>query len=66
MKQLDAAVFQAVDLDVPKNTLHFSVVKVPRHGHIINCIGSSLEQVARRQSIVMDFTWTDITHGTFT
>lgn len=65
MKQLDATVFQAVDLDVPKNTLHFSVVTVPQHGHIINRIKNKLEQVATRHSIVMDFTMTDITNGTF-
>lgn len=64
MKQLDATVFQAVDLDVPQNMLHFSVVKVPQHGRIINCISNRLEQVATHHSVVMDFTMADITNGT--
>lgn len=64
MKQLDATVFWAADLDVPENTLHFSVVKVPRHGRISNCIGNRLEQVATCPSVVMDFTMSDITNGT--
>lgn len=61
MKQLDATVFQAVDLDVPKDTLHLSVLKVPQHGRIVR---NGLEQVATGRSIVMDFTMTDITNGT--
>lgn len=64
MKQLDATVFQAVDLDVPQNMLHFSVVKVPQHGSIISGIGNRLNPEATHQSIVMDFTMTDITNGT--
>lgn len=62
MKPLDATVLQAVDLDVPQNMLHFSVVKVPQHGSIISGISNKLE--ATHQSIVMDFTMTDITYGT--
>lgn len=65
MKQLDATVFRAVDLDVPKNALHFSVLKVPQHGRIISCISTRLDQVATRHPIVMDFTMTDIANGTF-
>lgn len=64
MKPLDATVFQAVDLDVPPNMLHFSVVKVPRHGSIVSGVGNGLKPEATHRSIVMDFTLTDITNGT--
>lgn len=64
MKPLDATVFQAVDLDVPPNMLHFSVVKVPQHGSIVSGIGNRLKLEATHRSIVMDFTMTDIANGT--
>lgn len=35
MKRLDSSVLNAVDLDVPKNTLLFSVVDPPQHGAIM-------------------------------
>lgn len=63
MKQLDATVFQAMDLDIPKNILHFSVVKAPQHGSIINL--SRDKQEAHHSSVVLDFTMTDLTNGTF-
>uniref|UniRef100_A0A665UUX0 Fras1 related extracellular matrix 1a n=1 Tax=Echeneis naucrates TaxID=173247 RepID=A0A665UUX0_ECHNA len=36
MKQLDSSFLNAVDLDVPRNVLLFSIVKPPQHGNIIN------------------------------
>lgn len=65
MKQLDATVFQAMDLDVPKNILHFTVVKAPQHGSIINHSSDRLKQEAHHSSMVLDFTMTDLTNGTF-
>ncbi len=68
MKQLDSSVLYAMDLDVPKNILLFSVVKAPQHGSIIN--HSSEKPVHKRreaspQSLVVDFTMTDLANGTF-
>lgn len=64
MKPLDATVLQAVDLDVPRNTLHCSVVKVPQHGSIVSGFRTRMKREAARHSVVMDFTMTDITNGT--
>ncbi|KAM7365982.1 hypothetical protein PAMP_015455 [Pampus punctatissimus] len=66
MKQLDSSVLHAMDLDVPKNVLLFSVVKPPQHGSIIH--HSSGQPVHKRreaspQSTVVDFTMTDIING---
>lgn len=52
MKQLDLNVLQAMDLDVPRNILDFSVVKVPQHGSIVS-----------HGSAVLDFTMTDLING---
>uniref|UniRef100_A0A6Q2ZAF0 C-type lectin domain-containing protein n=1 Tax=Esox lucius TaxID=8010 RepID=A0A6Q2ZAF0_ESOLU len=35
MKQLDPAVINAVDLDIPKNELKFSLIQAPQHGSIM-------------------------------
>lgn len=70
MKQLDSSVLHAMDLDVPKNILVFSVVKPPQHGSIIHhSSGHPLAQVykhqeASLQSTVVDFTMTDLINGT--
>ncbi|KAM9335623.1 FRAS1-related extracellular matrix protein 1a [Symphorus nematophorus] len=66
MKQLDSSVLHAMDLDVPKNVLRFSVVKAPQHGAIIN--HSSERTVHKRReasplSPVVQFTMTDLTNG---
>ncbi|XP_029310735.1 FRAS1-related extracellular matrix protein 1a isoform X2 [Cottoperca gobio] len=66
MKQLDVSVLHAMDLDVPKNSLLFSVVKAPQHGSIIT--HSSEKQIYKRreaspQSSVLDFTMTDLSNG---
>ncbi|XP_053199816.1 FRAS1-related extracellular matrix protein 1a [Scomber japonicus] len=69
MKQLDSSVLHAMDLDVPKNILVFSVVKPPQHGSIIHhSSGHPLAQVykhqeASLQSTVVDFTMTDLING---
>ncbi len=68
MKQLDSSVLHAMDLDVPKNILRFSVVKAPKHGSIINHSGEKpvhKRREANPQSSVVDFTMTDLTNGTF-
>ncbi|KAG7497769.1 FRAS1-related extracellular matrix 1 isoform X1 [Solea senegalensis] len=65
-KQLDSSVLNAVDLDVPRNFLRFSIIKPPQHGTIIND-GSERPVNKRReagpQSPVVDFTMTDLTNG---
>ncbi|XP_051284973.1 FRAS1-related extracellular matrix protein 1a isoform X2 [Dicentrarchus labrax] len=66
MKQLDLSVFHAMDLDVPKNVLLFSVVKAPQHGTIVNHSGEKpvhKRREASPQSPVVDFTMTDLTNG---
>lgn len=59
----------AMDLDVPKNILRFSVVKAPQHGSIVNP-GSEKPPGRRREagarSPVVDFTMADLTNGHFT
>ncbi|XP_027893143.1 FRAS1-related extracellular matrix protein 1a isoform X2 [Xiphophorus couchianus] len=66
MKHLDSSVFHAMDLDIPKNALLFSVVTTPRHGSII-CHRTG-NPISKRQepnlwSPVVDFTMTDIKNG---
>lgn len=68
MKQLDSSVFQAMDLDIPKNSLLFSVVRPPQHGSIIRHRNGN--PITKRQepslwSPVVNFTMTDVNHGTF-
>ncbi|KAM3857595.1 FRAS1-related extracellular matrix protein 1a [Diretmus argenteus] len=61
MKELDSSVLTAVDLDIPKNELLFSVVKPPRHGSIVN--HNSGRSVYRRREVetpVEDFTMADL------
>lgn len=67
MKQLDSSVLHAMDLDVPKNILSFSVVKAPQHGSIINHSGEKPVHKRREAGLpssVVDFTMTDLTNGT--
>ncbi|XP_071782184.2 FRAS1-related extracellular matrix protein 1a [Centroberyx gerrardi] len=64
MKELDSSILNAVDLDVPKNELLFSVVKPPQHGSIMNHNGG--RPVYRRREAetpVEDFTMTDLRNG---
>ena len=68
MKQLDSSVLHAMDLDVPKNILVFSVVRAPQHGSIIT--HSSEKMVYKRREAapqypVVDFTMADLSNGTF-
>ncbi|XP_041821251.1 FRAS1-related extracellular matrix protein 1a [Chelmon rostratus] len=66
MKQLDSSVLHAMDLDVPKNILSFSVVKAPQHGSIINHSGEKPVHKRREAGLpssVVDFTMTDLTNG---
>lgn len=70
MKQLDSSVLDAVDLDVPKNLLLFSVVTPPQHGSIIrhgsdgsfHKRGDTYQQHQQHQ--VLDFTMSELTNGT--
>ncbi|XP_039996233.1 FRAS1-related extracellular matrix protein 1a isoform X2 [Xiphias gladius] len=66
MKQLDSSVLHAMDLDIPRDVLLFSIVKPPQHGRIMN--HNSEKSVNKRreaspQSPVVDFTMTDLTNG---
>lgn len=66
MKQLDSSVLHAMDLDVPRNVLLFSVVIPPQHGSIVD---HGDKPVSRRReaefhSTVVDFTMTDLSNGT--
>lgn len=69
MKQLDSSVLDAVDLDVPKNLLLFSVVTPPQHGSIIrhgsdgsfHKRGDTYQQHQQHQ--VLDFTMSELTNG---
>ncbi|XP_018549331.2 LOW QUALITY PROTEIN: FRAS1-related extracellular matrix protein 1a [Lates calcarifer] len=66
MKQLDSSVLHAMDLDVPRNTLLFSIVKPPHHGSIINHDNEKAVNKRREaspQSPVVDFTMTDLING---
>uniref|UniRef100_A0A3Q1H8X6 C-type lectin domain-containing protein n=1 Tax=Anabas testudineus TaxID=64144 RepID=A0A3Q1H8X6_ANATE len=66
MKQLDSSMLHAMDLDVPRNVLLFSVVKPPQHGSIINHTSENpgnRRREASAQSNAVDFTMTDLTNG---
>uniref|UniRef100_A0A665UUH8 Fras1 related extracellular matrix 1a n=1 Tax=Echeneis naucrates TaxID=173247 RepID=A0A665UUH8_ECHNA len=43
MKQLDSSFLNAVDLDVPRNVLLFSIVKPPQHEYFNACIQSFIK-----------------------
>lgn len=67
-KKLDPSVLRAMDLDVPKNTLRFTVVTAPNHGGIIRRSSDrqgSKRREASHQTTVVDFTMADLTNGTF-
>ncbi|XP_038124382.1 FRAS1-related extracellular matrix protein 1a isoform X2 [Cyprinodon tularosa] len=66
MKHLDTSVFHAMDLDIPKNTLLFSVVRPPQHGSIIH--HSDGNPIIKRQEpdlwpSVAAFTMKDVKKG---
>lgn len=65
MKNLDSSVLRAVDLDVPKNVLLFTIVHPPQHGSILHRVDGKLtkRQEANLQSSVLDFTMADLTNG---
>ncbi|XP_041842591.1 FRAS1-related extracellular matrix protein 1a [Melanotaenia boesemani] len=65
-KQLDSSVLNALDLDVPKNDLRFTVVQPPQHGRIVDHRGGNL--ITKRQEVsvgspVVHFTVTDLMNG---
>ncbi|KAJ0055746.1 hypothetical protein NL108_011334, partial [Boleophthalmus pectinirostris] len=69
MKPLDSSVLNAVDMDVPKNSLVFSVVSPPLHGSIMQHAsdraahgrGDTYHSYLKAQ--VVDFTMTELTNG---
>uniref|UniRef100_A0A667YH99 FRAS1-related extracellular matrix protein 1 n=1 Tax=Myripristis murdjan TaxID=586833 RepID=A0A667YH99_9TELE len=64
MKQLDTSVLNAVDLDVPKNELLFSVVTPPRHGSIMqHSDGRPNNRRREAGAVIEDFTMTDLRNG---
>ncbi|XP_030579126.1 FRAS1-related extracellular matrix protein 1a isoform X2 [Archocentrus centrarchus] len=66
MKQLDSSVLHAMDLDVPRDILIFTVVKPPEHGSIINhSSGDAVnkKREAQHKFPVVDFTMTDLING---
>lgn len=67
MKQLDSSMFHAVDLDIPKNVLLFTVVQPPQHGNILHHRDGKItgSRGANLQSPVLDFTMADLTNGNF-
>ncbi|KAM9425545.1 FRAS1-related extracellular matrix protein 1a [Pholidichthys leucotaenia] len=60
MKQLSSSL-HAMDLDIPRDVLLFSVVRPPQHGSIINHGDRSTN--SKRSPPVVDFTMTDLTNG---
>lgn len=72
MKELDPAVINAVDLDIPKNNLLFSVVQAPQHGTIMgrtygNDVPANGRPVNRHRDaevLVQDFTMQELRNGT--
>lgn len=65
MKTLDLSVLHAVDLDIPKNILLFTIVQPPQHGSILQHGDGKLtkRREADLQSSVLDFTMEDLTNG---
>ncbi|KAM9400758.1 FRAS1-related extracellular matrix protein 1a isoform 1-T2 [Salvelinus alpinus] len=71
MKELDPAIINAVDLDVPKNNLLFSVVQAPQHGTIMgrtygNNVPANGRPVNRHRDaevLVQDFTMQELRNG---
>ncbi|XP_063756912.1 FRAS1-related extracellular matrix protein 1a isoform X2 [Eleginops maclovinus] len=66
MKQLDASVLHALDLDVPKDSLLFSLVKPPHHGSIITHSSewkNHKRQEAAHPPLVEDFSMRELSNG---
>uniref|UniRef100_A0A6Q2ZGQ8 C-type lectin domain-containing protein n=1 Tax=Esox lucius TaxID=8010 RepID=A0A6Q2ZGQ8_ESOLU len=71
MKQLDPAVINAVDLDIPKNELKFSLIQAPQHGSIMGrTYGSGLPPNGGTnhrhwdaEVLVHDFTMEELRNG---
>uniref|UniRef100_A0A673VRZ1 Fras1 related extracellular matrix 1a n=1 Tax=Salmo trutta TaxID=8032 RepID=A0A673VRZ1_SALTR len=71
MKELDPAVINAVDLDVPKNNLLFSVVQAPQHGTIMGrtygndvpANGRPFNRHRDAEVVVQDFTMQELRNG---
>ncbi|KAL0970327.1 hypothetical protein UPYG_G00240500 [Umbra pygmaea] len=71
MKELDPTFINAVDLDLPKNDLLFSVIQPPQHGSIMGrTIGSNeprngiiIHKRRDTETLVQDFTMEELRNG---
>ncbi|CAL8326972.1 unnamed protein product [Lota lota] len=64
MKELDFSILNAVDLDVPKSELRFSVATPPRHGSIMsNHIAAVANRKREASTLIEDFTITQRKEG---
>uniref|UniRef100_A0A8B9KAF0 Fras1 related extracellular matrix 1a n=1 Tax=Astyanax mexicanus TaxID=7994 RepID=A0A8B9KAF0_ASTMX len=70
MKELDPSIINAVDLDVPRDRLTFSIVQQPRHGAIMGRLhGNEVAHYKRSaqklgtEVYVQDFTMEDLRNG---
>lgn len=71
MKELDASIINAVDLDVPKDRLTFRIIQQPKHGAIMGGFHGNdvahYRRSIRNQGIeaqVQIFTMEDLRNGT--
>ncbi len=66
MKELDSSIISAVDLDVPRERLMFSIVQQPQHGSIVSVPhGSDVTLYKRGSEIPVEhFTMDDLRNGT--
>ncbi|KAI4900130.1 hypothetical protein NFI96_005432 [Prochilodus magdalenae] len=70
MKELDASIINAVDLDVPRDHLTFTIIQQPQHGAIISRLHGNEVAHYKRSSQkggtevhVQDFTMEDLRNG---
>lgn len=66
MTPLDSSVLNALDLDLPRDVLRFSIVKPPRHGSIVSHGSEGLVNKRREAglpSTVVDFTMSSLVNG---
>lgn len=66
MKELDSSVISAVDLDIPRERLMFSIVQQPQHGSIMSVPHGNDVTLHKRgsETPVEHFTIDDLRNGT--
>lgn len=71
MKELDASIINAVDLDIPKDRLIFRIIQQPKHGAIMGGLHGNVLAHYRRsiqnhgtEVQVQVFTMEDLRNGT--